>query len=186
MSDESHSAKGLAPAFQHTIGFWLLTFVAGALFLPSALLPVYFEYTAWRWHHAEVRAHLQALQELEQRNEAVIDALRTDPAVNQRVLARDLGYVPPDQEVVTVFGSSPVTGQPLLPSAALPGAAEGARGEPAPLVLKPWEAHLEQRLPRGCWLAVFTEGSSRRVLLIMSAVLLITALAFFPPRRTIA
>ena len=181
MGPEPHAAKGLAPTFQHTLAFWLLTLVAGTMFVPCAQLPIDFEYTSWRHHRATVEARVQALRQQAEKNETVIEALRTDPAVNRRLLARDLGYLPPDQEAVTVF-TPPADGPGRLPSLVLRGPAAGPHTEPPPVQLKPWEAHLEQRLPRGGWLPVFTEPSSRRVLLVMSAALLVTALVFFPAR----
>ena len=73
-----------------------------------------------------------------------------------------------------------------MPATMLRATAAGPGSAPPPVPLKPWETHVERRLPRGGWLAVFTEGSSRRVLLAMSGALLITAVVIFPPKRLAA
>jgi hypothetical protein len=177
-----NSAKGVAPVFQHTVLFWLSISAAGMMFLPCVLLPVYLEYGSWRSYRAEVEARVQSLAAEAQRNEQIIDALRTDPGVNERVLARDLGYVRPDEEVVSVYAASGDV-RSRIPAGLL--AAGTAAPSRAPQVrLRPWEARIEQHLPNSGWVTVFAEGSSRRLLLILAGALAVTALVCFPPRRS--
>ena len=177
-----NSAKGVAPVFQHTVLFWLLISAAGMMFLPCVLLPVYLDYGSWRSYRAEVEARAQVLAAEAQRNEQIIDALRTDPGVNERVLARDLGYVRPEEEVVPVYATSGDVRSRIPAGVLAAGTAEPAQ---APQVrLRPWEAQIEQHLPRSGWVMVFAEGASRRLLLVLSGVLAATALVCFPPRRS--
>jgi hypothetical protein len=179
------NAKRLASTFQHTVLFWLLMIAAGAMFLPCVLLPTYGDYCSWRDHRAAMAARIEALEDLAEQNERIIDALRTDPGVNERVLARDLGYVRPDEEIVEVLPAARHR-RPQVPQAVLTASVSEATRMPAPVQLRPWEARIEQRLPRGHWLTAFTEGPSRRVLLILSGAMTATALACFPPRRPAA
>jgi hypothetical protein len=176
-----NSAKGVAPAFQHTVLFWLLISAAGVMFLPCVLLPVYLDYGSWRAYRAEVEARVQALAAEAQRNDQIIDALRTDPGVNERVLARDLGYLRPEEEVVSVFAASGDV-RSRIPAGVL--AASTAKPSRAPQVrLRRWEAQIEQHLPRSGWVTVFVDGPSRGLLLVLAGALAVTALACFPPRR---
>ena len=103
MSNEAGETQRVSAAFQHTVMYWLLTSLALALFVPAALLPVYRDYAGWRLHRARVEAGIEALEAKAAENEAVIDALRTDPGVNARILARDLNYVAPGERVVRVL-----------------------------------------------------------------------------------
>ncbi|UCG33555.1 MAG: hypothetical protein JSU68_02765 [Phycisphaerales bacterium] len=181
MVARSNSANGVAPIFQHTVLFWLLISAAGMMFLPCVLLPVYLDYGCWRSYRAEAEARTQSLAAEAQKNQQIIEALRTDPGVNERVLARDLGYVRPEEEVVSVYSASRDVRWRLPAGLLATGTAEPTR-EPA-VRLRRWEAQIEQHLPRSGWVTVFTEGSSRRLLLVLSGALVVTALVCFPPQR---
>jgi hypothetical protein len=184
MADGSPGPKTVTPAFQHTVMFWVLASVAGVLFVPCALLPVYAEYATWREHRARLQARVEALQARSRRNETIIDALRTDPAVNARLLARDLGYVSPGQEVVTVLPPPRAEWQGRLQAVLSEDPSRKSDPERQPAAaLQSWEENIEQRLPPGDLMAVFIDPSSRRVLLIMSGVLLAVALVIFPNQR---
>jgi hypothetical protein len=177
-----NSAKGVAPVFQHTVLFWLSISAAGMMFLPCVLLPVYLDYGSWRSYRAEVEARVQSLTAAAQRNKQITDALRTDPGVNERVLARDLGYVRPEEEVVSVYAASRDVRWRIPAGVLAAGTAEPSRE--SRVRLRRWEAQIEQHLPRSGWVTVFVEGSSRELLLVLSGALAVTALVCFPPRRS--
>lgn len=183
MFNEAGDTPRVSPAFQHTVMYWLLSALAFALFVPAALLPVYRDYAGWRLHRARVEAGIEALEEKVAENEAVIDALRTDPGVNARILARDLNYVAPGERIVRVL-DTPARDDVARRAAAVRAAAVSVQPrEDAVAELKPWEAQVERRLGGGPWMQVFTDPTSRSVILVLSGILVLAAVVLYPPRR---
>ena len=160
-----------APAeFQHILMFWLLTAMALALFVPCAILPVAEDWQRWWAHRGVLQSQVDAMEQRIEHQDKIITALRTDPGVNERLMARELGYVAPDEEIVRYADVPPV---------GLPRWAEPMR--PAlPLADPPaWMA----RLPVGAWAGVFVESPTRELMLCMAGGLLVAAFVLYPPRR---
>lgn len=165
-------------AAQHAIMFWVLAGLALAVFAPAVLLPVWLE-------RAEVyrqeRAMAGVVAELDHRvrsNEAAIEALLSDPLVNQRIIRRELNYLP-DHEKVIQWSDHRARFLPVyLDALDEPAVAPLDSADEVP----PWVAALRRWLPAWPWRALFVESPNRELLLILSGGLLAAAFLLYSPR----
>lgn len=153
----------------HVVMFWVLTGIATAIFAPCVLMPVWIE-------AAEVHAYEQSLAEviggLEAQiaeNDARMEALRTDPLVNDRISRRELNHRR-EGEQITRF--SPGESQSFgFRGAEMPGSETEQAGEPAP----GWLLAIREWLPDWPWRELFAESPNRTIMLLMAAGLLFSA-----------
>jgi len=150
--------------------FWVLIGLAVAGFAPCVLLPVWRDYQAAALvvqREAAVVGQMQADVEKQRR---AVGALRTDPAVAERLAQRELSYRRPGQRQVTVSGV-PVS---HVEPAALP--------PPQPVPPPPTLAGLLARLPRADYDRIFCEPRTRLVVMLMCGGLAAAALILYGPR----
>ncbi len=152
--------------------FWLLFGLAVVGFAPCILLP------AWRDYQAAVlveqceQAEVQRLERETDRQRQLADALRSDPSVIARAAQRELEYTRPGEIPVEVYPAPNAGAEPN-------GAAAVVVPPEPPAVVK----RLVAALPRLDYDAVFCHPPTRRVIMVMSAGVLLSAFALFPPRR---
>ncbi len=167
-------------AVQHAIMFWVLTGLALAVFAPAVLLPVWLE-------HQEVcrqeQAMIGVIAELNgriQSNDAAIQALLSDPLVNQRIIRRELNYRPEFEKVIQWSDHRarflPVYLDPQgEPTAVSTVPAPSGDGVPV------WVKTLQRWLPAWPWRALFVESPNRELLLILAGGLLAAAFLLYSP-----
>ena len=143
--------------------------------VPCVLLPEW-DRTRELWDAEETQgAVIERLEcDLDYQNR-VLEALRTDPAVNIRLAQRDLGYRPPGERVVVVENLE--DHPPVTRCSTLTDRDESTWPIPGSL------RRLGRKLPEIDHQAVFCRDPSRITILLMSGALIVVALALFPVRR---
>lgn len=86
LSVDSHHHAG------HTAAFWFLIAIAFAVFTPCVLMPAWTRYAELYRQEQVMAARVAAMTDAKSKLDTTIDALRTDPGVNERVAIRELGY----------------------------------------------------------------------------------------------
>jgi len=76
----------------HTAAFWFLMVIAFAVFTPCVLMPAWIRYGELYRQEQIMAARVAAMTEAQDKLDRTIEALRTDPGVNERVAIRELGY----------------------------------------------------------------------------------------------
>jgi hypothetical protein len=139
--------------------FWVLLGMAGATFAACILVPMADQHERLLVQEEQMRAELGRLDgELAQTQQA-IEAIRSDPAVNEQLAKTVLNYRRPGERRVKVV---PETSVGAGVSTAANGPSSGASTAPW------WRAALDW-LPQLAWKRVFAEPNTRAVLLFLSA-----------------
>ncbi len=157
----------------HTIMFWVLSGMAVAVFAPCVLVPIWVEVEGVREYERAMGGVVADLQAAVDRNEARIDALRTDPLVNQRIARRELNYRPQGEQVVR--WSTDEMAALRLPAS---GAVSPTETEPA-VEKPPWAQALVRWLPALPWRDLFVRSANRSLLLLMAGGLLVAAFLLY-------
>ncbi|NLX12401.1 MAG: hypothetical protein GXY44_01940 [Phycisphaerales bacterium] len=174
---EGRSRPAAGAAAQHAIMFWVLTGLALAVFVPAVILPVWLEREEICRQERAMAGVVAELDRRIQHNEATIQALLSDPLINQRIIRRELNYRP-DYEKVIQWSDSRARFLPVYPDTLGESAAalvEGADDGP------PWVVILRRWLPAWPWRALFVESPNRELLLFLSGGLLAAAFLLYNP-----
>jgi len=145
--------------FGEVLMFWVLLLMAGATFAACILVPIADQHERLIEQEELMRTELARLDgELAQTQQA-IEAIRSDPAVNEQLAKTVLNYRRPGERRVTVVPEISVGAGVSLAANAPNSGAVGAVW---------WRAALEW-LPQLAWKRVFAEPNTRAVLLMLSA-----------------
>jgi len=145
--------------FGEVLMFWVLLLMAGATFAACILVPIADQHERLIEQEELMRTELARLDgELAQTQQA-IEAIRSDPAVNEQLAKTVLNYRRPSERRVTVVPEISVGAGVSLAANAPNSGAVGAVW---------WRAALEW-LPQLAWKRVFAEPNTRAVLLMLSA-----------------
>jgi len=163
-------AVGEMPA-AHTVMFWFLLLLAFSVFAPCVLLPVWVRYAELYRQEQVMAARVAAIEATRERQLRTIEALRTDPAVNERVALRELRYSRPGAKMKTTNPEA-LRGESLKALEPIEAKVTLKKPEVPPVV-----ARLQRDLPKWPLRAVFCESPSREVCLGISIALM--ALGFW-------
>jgi cell division protein FtsB len=152
--------------------FWVLIALAAAAFAPCVILPAWRNYQSVARVEQQVRADVQRAEGELERQRRRADALRGDPAVIARVAQRELGYRKPG-EVSVALGAEPPSDAAIPPPVAMEPV------EPPPIVVG-----LVRRLPSLDYDAVFCDGPTRAIIMVLAGGLVLAAFVLYPPRRS--
>jgi len=162
---EDFASDGAAPWV-----FWFLLGLAFAAFIPCIVLPEWRDYQAARVaEEAVARENARIRTELS-RQRQVLEAVRSDPAVMERMARRELAYAKPG-EVAAPRLSLEVEEPP-----------ERAELIEAPAPPAPIERILTW-MPFAADDNIFCDPSTRLLIMALSGGLVVTAFVLFPPRR---
>lgn len=157
----------------HTIMFWLLSAMALAVFAPCVLVPVWADVEEARAYENEMAQFVGDLKARVNQNAAQIEALLTDPLVNERIARRELNHQPQGEQVVRYSPEELAALRVRVP--ALPEAAAATIGSEPPA----WARSLSKWLPAWPWQRLFANPNNRTLLLLMSAGLLAAAFLLY-------
>lgn len=139
--------------------FWVLLLMAGATFAACILVPIAQQHERLLEQEELMRDQLARLDgELAQTQQA-IEAIRSDPAVNEQLAKTVLNYRRPGERRVTVVPEISVSTGALMRA---PLQKSGAS-------IAPWWRAALDWLPQLAWKRVFAEPNTRAVLLLLSA-----------------
>lgn len=153
--------------------FWLLLGLAASAFVPAVLGPVWQDRLAWREKELALEAKVAALEARKERNDELIERLKSDPATQRRLAMREIGYVPPGERVVQVLPDE----KTLLPDYAKP-----VKTPPVKAADPSWLEQISGRLPKILAHPAFVTSPSRELLLGMAGVLTIAAFRLYRRR----
>jgi len=162
----------------HPIMFWALTCLAVAMFAPCVLMP------AWRqareiWEYErELEAVVAGFEARIRRNEARIQALRSDPLVMERIVRRELNRTIPGEELIR-WDPDTLDSVRVHLGAAMRGEAGAKTPPPAPA----WLQKAGRWLPGWMYADIFVTPPYRQLILGMSGALLLAAFLLYPPNR---
>ena len=148
---------------------WLLIFMALAALAPCVLLPELRSYQAMRMAEEAQQHRVDALQRTVDREQRLLEALRSDPAVIARAAQRELRFKRPgDRQVrVSVVPTVKASSETLTPKPA-----------PTPPPLPQTAAYL----PSHTYDQIFCDDQARPVIMAMSVALMLVAICL--PRRS--
>lgn len=155
-----------------SLAFWMLVALSLALLTPAVLLPSWRAYQAAELRHRLLARRVESLTADLQKQEHLLEALHSDPAVVMRAAKRELDYTQPGQQFVSIT---------TRPIEALESSdpQKSADVKPLPIILQ----RFARFLPRWDYDSLFCRSPIREVLMAMSASLLIASFAIFWPRR---
>jgi hypothetical protein len=156
----------------HPIMFWVLTTLALAVFTPCVLVPIVVESQEIRAYEAAAVQSLADMKAQVEKNEARIEALRTDPLVNDRIVRRELNYRPDGEQVVQLPAGELTQVRPGEP--AMTRVAPASQDQKAD-----WFLAAAKWLPRWPWRELFAKSPNRSLLLAMSGGLLVAAFLLY-------
>ena len=179
---ESRQAKKrVAPSpISERFIFWSLVFLSFATFAPCVLLPEWRAYEALEVAKQREQHRLDFVLETIDREERLLEAMRSDPVIIDRVVQRDLKFQRAGERVVHV----------ALPDRRMDVAAAGAATqladetfEPKPVSPPAAVAGALAILPGLDYDHIFCHEESRPVIMCMSVALLLVAFGLYG-RRT--
>ena len=153
----------------HPIMFWVLTLLALGVFAPCVLAPILIESQEIRAYERAAAGSLADLRAQVARNEARIEAIRSDPLVNDRIVRRELNYRPETEQVVHLPEELSRV-HVALPPASQPSTGD-EQGE--------WLTTAATWLPDWPWRELFAESPNRACLMTMSGGLLAAAFLLY-------
>lgn len=169
-------AAPLEPPVGHAMMFWVLLLLGFATFAPCVLLPAWVRYEEMYQQEQVMTARVDALKKEKVRQERTIGALRTDPAVNERVAVRELRYKRPGERMENVTIEA---GHDESLDIIEPIHVNVVIHEPQPPALAAW---LNRFLPELPLREVFCASPSREVSLSMSIGMMVLAFWLYSPR----
>ncbi len=158
----------------HLVMFWVLVGMAAIVFAPCVLIPIWLETEALVRTEASIAAHNARLQEHISEQRRLIDALRSDPLVNERIARRDLRFRRPGEEVQPV-ADAPMPDVPRV-DVNLPPDASAVTPDPQPSAVVRWSRRWLPNLP---WVDLFGRPPNRTYFLVMAGVLVVAAFVLF-------
>jgi hypothetical protein len=163
----------------HPVLFWLLTGLSLAVFAPCVLMPIWRDLQHTQAYEHELAQVIAYLEQQIERNEAHMQALRTDPLVNERYARRDLNQRVEGERLIPFDAESLSSVEIYLRGPLVPMADDLSTVKTERSV---WLDEAEVWLPAWVYSDAFRTSPQREILLIMSAGLLIAAFVLFPAR----
>ncbi len=168
------------PRHGGTVVFWLLVLLAFGTFTPCVILPEWRAYQTLDLARQAEEHRLQQVQRAVDRERRQLEAMRTDPAVIDRLAQRDLRFrrigdrtvrvaAAADYAPVSLVAFDEHSAEPFIPQPAAP----------PPLV-----TNFASHLPAYDYDRVFCDRETRPVVMCMSVGLLVVALGLFCVPRT--
>ncbi len=159
VASRAPTARARPQPMGEVLMFWVLLLMAGATFAACILVPIADQHERLLVQEEQMRAELARLDgELAQTQQA-IEAIRSDPAVNEQLAKAVLNYRRPGERRVKVVPEISVATRGSTGAALPKSGAAGALW---------WRAALDW-LPQLAWKRVFAERNTRAVLLLLSA-----------------
>ncbi len=159
--------------------FWSLVFLSFATFTPCVILPEWRAYEVLEVAKQRERHRLEFVLETIDKEERLLEAMRSDPVIIDRVVQRDLKYQRAGERVVHV----------ALPDRRMDVAAAGAATRLADETFEPKHvpppatvARALAILPGLDYDRIFCDEESRPVILSMSVALLLVAFGLYGGR----
>ncbi len=183
MNDNHHS---IASGGGRGLVFWSLFLLGVIGFAPCVLLPEWRQYESLTLAEQAEAFRLQQLQNVVEREQAVFDAIRDDPAVLARLAQRTLRFQRDDERAIVV----PVLSRTTYPvsTARLPRAnmrisglrwTPGESFDPDPVSVPAIMGGTLAALPAFDYDAVFCDDDTRAIVMVMSLGLIVFAFAVF-------
>lgn len=169
--DETQPTAVASPA--HSIMFWVLTSLALAIFTPCVLVPIWVEGEHLRTYERSLTSSVATLEAESAQDQAQIQALLTDPLVNERMVRRELNQRPAGEQVIRWSPDELAAVRIHLPE---------QKAEPAPLendALSTRVALIARWLPNWPWQELFAQTPQRPILLMMAGGLLLAAFLLY-------
>ena len=161
--------------------FWLLAFMGVGAFAPCVLLPEWRTYQALKVAEQAQQHRLEALQRVVDRENRLLEALRSDPAVINRFAQRDLSFRRPGERAVRVS-------LPAADDDSVSRLVAGDVGEesfiPEPVLPPRFVARALAHLPDYDYDRVFCDDETRPIIMGMSVALIGVAFGLFGRHRT--
>lgn len=142
--------------------FWVLLGMAGATFAACILVPIADQHERLLVQEELMRDELATLDSQLAQTQQAIEAIRSDPAVNEQLAKTVLNYRRPGEQRVTVVPETSVAAGVSTPA-------------PLPNSAAPWWRAPLDWLPQLAWRRVFAEPNTRTVLLVLSAAMIAAA-----------
>lgn len=161
-SESSHREPLSAP-----ILFWGLLLLGTSGLAPAILLPQWRAYESTCVAEQREQHRHQRMADAVAQERRLLDGLRTDPALVERVAQRDLSVRPMGGDIV------PVSAATHVPE----GGDEGF--VPAPVAPPTWVQPTLARLPALDYDAVFCEPPTRTIIIVLSLGVMCTALLLY-------
>lgn len=157
----------------HVVMFWVLIGLAAMVFTPCILIPIWLESVELMRTEAQIEAAVARLDARLNEQKRLIDALTSDPLVNERIARRDLRFQRVGEQVQPVSREGE-TEPPALDMPAPEESVAAPRAEPPAIVQ--WGRRWLPNLP---WVELFGRPPYRTVFLVTAGVLLITAFLLY-------
>lgn len=161
--------------------FWSLVFLSFATFAPCVILPEWRAYETLEVARQREQHRLEVVLQAIDKEERLLEAMRSDPVIIDRVVQRDLRYQRAGERVVHV----------ALPHRRMDVAAAGATTrladetfEPKPVRPPATVARALAILPRLDYDRIFCDEETRPVIVCMSVALLLVAFALYGRRSS--
>ncbi|MCC7293892.1 MAG: hypothetical protein IT449_17675 [Phycisphaerales bacterium] len=167
------SAAATSPALPHReplsapILFWGLLLLGTSGLAPAILLPQWRAYESMCVAEQREQHRHQRMAEAVAQERRLLDGLRTDPALVERVAQRDLSVQPVEGDIVAVAAAAEVV------------ESTDAGFVPAPVPAPTWMQPTLARLPSLDYDAVFCEPPTRTVIIVSSLGVICTALMLY-------
>jgi len=169
------------PPGGHAVMFWVLVGMAVLVFAPCVLVPIWMQTEELIRAEREAQAVLHRLEMRIGEQKRLMDGLRNDPSVNERVARRDLRFQHAAEELVPVSEAAPAR----IVSARDSAVQETLENGDATLVVT--VQAVRRWLPDLPWVELFGRPPNRTIFLLMAAALVVTAFVLFgstAPART--
>ena len=161
--------------------FWSLVFLSFATFAPCVILPEWRAYEALEVARQREQHRLEVVLQAIGKEERLLEAMRSDPVIIDRVVQRDLKYQRTGERVVHV----------ALPGRRMDVAAVGAPTrmadetfEPTPVLPPAAVARALAIAPRLDYDRIFCDEESRPAIMCMSVALLLVAFGLYGRRSS--
>jgi cell division protein FtsB len=162
-----------SPAREGRWVFWALFAMAVIGFAPCVLLPAWRDYQNARLVEQYEQAALDRMNESLDRQRRLAEALRSDPSVMARAAQRELEYIRPGEQRITVVPTEPL----------MDAESDESTVAPAPIAPPAPVRWLVRNLPALDYDAVFCDPSTRAIVILLCGGVLTAAFALFPPHR---
>ncbi|MHC4797399.1 MAG: hypothetical protein ACYTF1_12215 [Planctomycetota bacterium] len=172
-----HPSVGLGDMVWHTLMFWFLTLMSVLLFIPCVLVPVWIDGESIREHERALSVRISEMEAQVSKNDIRINALLSDPLVNERVIRREFNYSPAYEHVFRWSVSEDLgldKFSPAFGSGSQIVDCDDSMFSDVVLCLRRW-------LPSWPWRFLFFYRGNRYLLLFMSGGVLLSAFLLYGP-----
>lgn len=159
--------------------FWAMFLSGGGGLAACLLLPAYLEYRAALTEQEAVRQRAATLEYQRTARDAQIDHLKNDPSYAERLARRELGIETPGVRTIRISPPPASAGEVDDASAATSAAATAERSEN-------WRRSLDDAIRRYPFLSLFVLKDTRRIVMALSAGVVLAALVLLNRERPAA